>query len=742
VSYATSDETATASSDDYAATSGTLNWAYGDMAEKIISIPITNDRLSEGNETFLLALSTPTGGAAIGSISSAIVTIADDDPEPTVQFSSVGSSGNEETTPTPILVTLSAASGQTVTVTFLTADGTATAGSDYTAVSGTLTFDPGVTSRTINVPIIDDGVDEGSETFTVTILDPVNATLGTIATHTYTINPVGPPDLTLTAKDIRLASQNPDGTITIAADIYNQGFSTASNVLVRFYEFNSLLRETVLGGVSPNSVSTIYITVPTAGSGDRLIQVVIDPIDTIQEIDETNNEACSVIRVDSGEITEGYIFVTGVLPSFVYAGESFNINGHAAYDLYVGGVKNRDYVVKGGLVEITLEGPNGEEWIYGGFHTNIYGDFSRSLQAPPTPGYYPVIMTVSDSTFVGEIELVLTVVPRPINPPLPPPPPCDGCGGGGGGGGWTTPPGGPGVPCDTENECRYIPTPGTPPLPETGDLYIYSGNIHFSKNHPERGEEITIFAEVFYWAPRTTTFAQNIPVNLYVTYPGETRMKIGETVIDRITVGSPDYGSSFVFASWRNARDGIHIVEVDIDPSYIEENMLNNAATRAIIVGNIEPDHGAIEGQVIHGWGGFGNVIIELYDASGGALLQSRITDSTGYYLFELLPVGNYQVHIVEPQGYLADAETKPAEVIDQEIAVVVFILTEQQRPCGDLDHDWDVDGNDRNIIRGAFRTKIGDLGFIQEADYDGDGDIDYTDYQKWYECYQAFINR
>ena len=85
-------------------------------------------------------------------------------------------------------MTLSAASGQTVTVNYATANGTATAGSDYTATNETLTFNPGMTSKTISVPITSDTAVEGNETFTVTSSSPINATLGAPTTHTYTIN--------------------------------------------------------------------------------------------------------------------------------------------------------------------------------------------------------------------------------------------------------------------------------------------------------------------------------------------------------------------------------------------------------------------------------------------------------------------------------------------------------------------------------------------------------------------------
>ena len=75
-------------------------------------------------------------------------------------------------------VTLDRASTGTVTVDYSTSAGTATAGADYTATSGIVTFAPGDTAKTISVPIIDDRVEDGGETFTVTLSNPTNATLG------------------------------------------------------------------------------------------------------------------------------------------------------------------------------------------------------------------------------------------------------------------------------------------------------------------------------------------------------------------------------------------------------------------------------------------------------------------------------------------------------------------------------------------------------------------------------------
>ena len=66
-------------------------------------------------------------------------------------------------------MTLDPAASVTVTVEYATSDGTAAAGEDYTATSGTLTFQAGEVTKTISVPITDDAEDDGGETFTLTL---------------------------------------------------------------------------------------------------------------------------------------------------------------------------------------------------------------------------------------------------------------------------------------------------------------------------------------------------------------------------------------------------------------------------------------------------------------------------------------------------------------------------------------------------------------------------------------------
>lgn len=174
VNFTTVDDTATAGS-DYLATAGTLTFAPGET-RKFVTVPIVGDTLSETIERFNIKLSQ----AINASIRDAegIGTIQDNDTLPGVTIDNVSLlEGNNGTTTALFTASLSSASGQTVRVDFTTADNTATAGSDYQAVSGTLEFKPGEISKTISVTVNGDILSEPDETFAVNLINPVNATL-------------------------------------------------------------------------------------------------------------------------------------------------------------------------------------------------------------------------------------------------------------------------------------------------------------------------------------------------------------------------------------------------------------------------------------------------------------------------------------------------------------------------------------------------------------------------------------
>ena len=93
----------------------------------------------------------------------------------------------------PFMVALRPASERPVEVGYATADETATAGNDYRAESGTLTFGAGHTGRTITVPVLNDETAEDGETFTVTLIDPVNARLADATARGEIIDDDPPP---------------------------------------------------------------------------------------------------------------------------------------------------------------------------------------------------------------------------------------------------------------------------------------------------------------------------------------------------------------------------------------------------------------------------------------------------------------------------------------------------------------------------------------------------------------------
>ncbi|UBF23864.1 hypothetical protein K9N68_19135 [Kovacikia minuta CCNUW1] len=224
VNYATANGSATAGS-DYSARTGQLTFNPGERT-KTISIPVIGDILREANETFSLNLSNPTNATILDE--QGIGTISNDDLAPTLAINDVSlTEGNSGTTNAVFTVSLSAASGQAVRVNYATANGSATAGSDYSARTGQLSFNPGERTKTISIPVVGDTRNEANETFYLNLSSPVNATLrdgqglGTIRN-----DDVAP---TLAINDVSLTEGN-SGTTNA---VFTVSLSAASGQAVR-----------------------------------------------------------------------------------------------------------------------------------------------------------------------------------------------------------------------------------------------------------------------------------------------------------------------------------------------------------------------------------------------------------------------------------------------------------------------------------------------------------------------------
>jgi hypothetical protein len=186
LTWSTANGTATAGS-DYTAASGTVTFAAGQTGT-VVNVTITGDNTYEPDETFKINLSNPQGLGIAGG--SATITIQNDDAQPvTPPVISVApqsvTEGNSGPSTFSIVLTLSKAATTAISVTVTTSSGTAIAGSDYTAKTGTVTFAAGSTSAIFTVSVTGDTLREGNETFNLLLsnatggatISPTSATM-------------------------------------------------------------------------------------------------------------------------------------------------------------------------------------------------------------------------------------------------------------------------------------------------------------------------------------------------------------------------------------------------------------------------------------------------------------------------------------------------------------------------------------------------------------------------------------
>ncbi|MFN6010713.1 MAG: Calx-beta domain-containing protein, partial [Microcystis sp.] len=179
--------TATAPS-DYNNTPITVNFANGETS-KTVTIPIVNDSQLEADETINLSLSNPQGGAILGTQTTAVLTILNDDlpQRGTINLNNSNYTVNENGTANITLTRTNGSDGE-VSVILTPSNGSAVAGDDYTNTPITITFANGEISKTVTIPINNDTIYEPTETVNLTLSNPTGgATLGTQQTATLTI---------------------------------------------------------------------------------------------------------------------------------------------------------------------------------------------------------------------------------------------------------------------------------------------------------------------------------------------------------------------------------------------------------------------------------------------------------------------------------------------------------------------------------------------------------------------------
>jgi hypothetical protein len=174
VGYTTADGTATAGS-DYLASGGTLVFPAGTVSQRL-GVPVRGDRIFELDESFVVNLTGSEGGAIVDAQGTGTIT-NDDNAGFSVDDVAVVER-RAGTTVATFTVTSSPVLNQAATVSFATANGTATAGADYLAGSGVLSFPANTASRPVSVTINADAIKEPVETFTVNLSNPSGAAIG------------------------------------------------------------------------------------------------------------------------------------------------------------------------------------------------------------------------------------------------------------------------------------------------------------------------------------------------------------------------------------------------------------------------------------------------------------------------------------------------------------------------------------------------------------------------------------
>ena len=275
VQYATSNGSATPGV-DYSAAVGSVTFADGETTKNIV-IQLNNDTIDEFNENVLLTLSdfNATGESA-GSLSAAVLTLADDDAPPSISINDATVvEGNSGFPVHSVTLTLSAVSGKPITVNLTSSPGTADPNTDYGFFATIANIPAGATSQTISFEVVGDTLNEDDETFTVSLSNPINVTIGR-GNATITIQNDDPlPEITI--NDVTLTETN-SGTRSFNF-LVRLSNASSKQISVQF----STADGSAQAGSDYAGVSGTLTLIP--GFTNRIVTVVVNG-DPVVETDE------------------------------------------------------------------------------------------------------------------------------------------------------------------------------------------------------------------------------------------------------------------------------------------------------------------------------------------------------------------------------------------------------------------------------------------------------------------------
>ncbi|PRY20215.1 Calx-beta domain-containing protein, partial [Spirosoma oryzae] len=304
-------------SGDYTLSNNTITILNGQTSGSV-TFTVVDDNAVEGTETATLTISNPSSGIALGSTVAQTISITDNDVAPGLSINDVsaneGNSGTTTFTFTVSLATPAPAGG--VSFNYATADGTAKAGTDYVATSGTGTIPEGSSTITISVLVNGNTTFEADKTFYVNVSNVTGASVSKgQGTGTILNDDVQPlPDLTVALSGP--ASATTGQAYSYSLVVSNSGTANASNVSVAFTLPNGVTYASATGSgtfavtqigatvsftggtLTQGSNATLIVGVTAGTAGTVSVSpgaAVADPNSTITESNENNNSSTQTV---------------------------------------------------------------------------------------------------------------------------------------------------------------------------------------------------------------------------------------------------------------------------------------------------------------------------------------------------------------------------------------------------------------------------------------------------------------
>ncbi len=316
VDYTTVDGTATVVGGDYVEKTGTVTFAPG-QTQATVSVSIGADLAEEPNETLQLVLSSPLN-AGSGTMSATGTIVNDDGPFLSIAGTSVVEGAASTTRDAVFVVTLGKPNGSTVTVDYEVLPGSATAGSDYQAITGSLSFPSGTTSQNITVTVNGDSLIETNETFTVRLSNVANGTIAVSDATGTIIDDDAIANLAIT-QTLPATNVYVGYPFTVLLTVTNQGPFAATNVVVtQVLPAGFTLASSAFftgAGVVTESAGTVTVTVPVLTNGGKFEAALL--VNASLAGDATFEAAVASSQYDNDEMDNTVSEIKTVVPPVV-----------------------------------------------------------------------------------------------------------------------------------------------------------------------------------------------------------------------------------------------------------------------------------------------------------------------------------------------------------------------------------------------------------------------------------------